>query len=161
MSSDVAPRSQRTNRRQVLIGAIASLFIIGAAQAAEPEAIGHVKVARGDVRIIVDGMSETSAKPGSPVSIGSTVVTGPDSSVGITLRDNTLLALGPDSRLTLDAFRFAPAKGELGLLVTLLKGTLEFVSGAIARLRPEAVKVRTPTSTIGVRGTRFLVKVDD
>ena len=34
-------------------------------------------------------------------------------------------------------------------------------SGLIAKMRPEAQTVRTPTGTIGVRGTHFLVKIDD
>ena len=42
----------------------------------------------------------------------------------------------------------------------LTKGTLNYVSGAIAKISPEAVAVKTPTGTIGVRGTQFVVKVD-
>ena len=38
---------------------------------------------------------------------------------------------------------------------------MNYVSGVIAKLQPDAVSVKTPTGTIGVRGTQFVVKVDD
>lgn len=128
--------------------------------AQQAEVVGHFKAVHGKVSVITAGVSE-AARPGSPVAIGSLIVTDADSSAGIALKDNTLLALGQQSRLSIDEFRFAPARGALGLVATIARGTLDFVSGMIARLRPESVVVRTPTSTIGVRGTHFAVKVED
>ena len=40
------------------------------------------------------------------------------------------------------------------------KGTLNVVSGVIAKLKPESVSVKTPTGEIGVRGTTYLIKVE-
>ena len=37
---------------------------------------------------------------------------------------------------------------------------MAYVSGRIAKLMPEAVRLETPTSVIGVRGTHALVKVE-
>jgi hypothetical protein len=48
----------------------------------------------------------------------------------------------------------------LKLWATISKGTLQYVSGVIAKLKPDAVAVRTPTGVIGVRGTRFVVMVE-
>ena len=39
------------------------------------------------------------------------------------------------------------------------RGTLGIVSGQIAKQTPDAMRVRTPTSILGVRGTKFLVEV--
>jgi hypothetical protein len=72
-----------------------------------------------------------------------------------------LVSLGPDTEVTIDEYLFAPANGELKLAASLAKGTLQYISGVIAKLRPEAVSVKTPTGIIGVRGTRFLAKVEE
>lgn len=122
---------------------------------------GVVKTVRGQAWIERGERSEAAA-PGTRVHAGSVIRTGDgDSAVGVALKDDTLISLGPGAELRLDEFRFAPASGALALVVRIARGSLEFVSGAIARLRPEAVLVNTPTASLGVRGTRFLVRIDE
>lgn len=70
------------------------------------------------------------------------------------------LSIGPDSELALATFAYAPAENRLALVVRLTRGALAFVSGRIAKLMPEAVRLETPTSVIGVRGTHALVNVE-
>jgi len=72
-----------------------------------------------------------------------------------------VMAFGPDTELTVDQYLYAPAQGQLQLGASLLKGSLNYVSGVIAKLKPEAVTVKTPTGIIGVRGTQFVAKVED
>lgn len=123
--------------------------------------VGLVKTARGEAWVETDGRTEIAA-PGTRIHATSVIRTGGgDSAVGIALKDNTLISLGPGAELRVDEFRFAPASGALALVLRLGRGSLEFVSGAIARLRPEAVIVNTPTASLGVRGTRFLVRTDE
>ena len=43
----------------------------------------------------------------------------------------------------------------------LKKGTLAVVSGQIVKQSPEAMRIRTPAAIMGVRGTEFIVKVDE
>jgi hypothetical protein len=76
------------------------------------------------------------------------------------LRDESRVSLGPNSELTLSAFAYAPSEGRLALALRMARGMLSYVSGRIAALMPEAVKLETPSSVIGVRGTHALVKVD-
>jgi hypothetical protein len=71
------------------------------------------------------------------------------------------MSFGPDTELTVDEYLYAPTQGKLKLAATLGKGSLNYVSGVIAKLQPDAVIVKTPTGTIGVRGTQFAVKVED
>ena len=52
-------------------------------------------------------------------------------------------------------------KGELKLSTQLTRGTLNYISGVIAKLKPTAVTVKTPTGIIGVRGTQFVAKVEE
>ncbi len=121
--------------------------------------IGFVKVVNGETGLI-STTGNIPLKPGVAISVGDTLITGDNSSVGVTLNDNTVLSLGPDTALRIDEFTYAPAQGKLKLLVNILKGTLHYISGVIAKLKPEAVSVKTPAGVIGVRGTRFLVKTE-
>jgi hypothetical protein len=71
------------------------------------------------------------------------------------------MSIGPNTELTVDEYLYAPSKGKLKLGATMAKGTLAYLSGAIAKIKPDAVTVKTPTGTIGVRGTHFVLKVED
>jgi hypothetical protein len=63
--------------------------------------------------------------------------------------------------LTVDEYLYDPAQNQLKLGTSLARGTLNYVSGVIAKLKPEAVAVKTPTGIIGVRGTQFVARVED
>ena len=65
------------------------------------------------------------------------------------------------SRVELKQFRFNPTTQEGESLTQLHRGTLAIVSGQIAKRSPDAMKVQTPTTILGVRGTRFAVKVEE
>jgi len=128
--------------------------------AADAEPIGYVMKVSGDASVVSAGKS-IPAKVGTPVVEGSTLRVGANSAMGVTLKDNTVMSLGPNSEMVIDEYLYAPAKNDLKLTTRMVHGTLNFISGVIAKLRPEAVQINTPTGTIGVRGTHFLVKVDE
>lgn len=130
------------------------------AQADDSEIAGYVKTIRGSASIESSGRSSAISE-GSAVRLGDRLRTGADASIGLTLKDNTMLSIGPNSELSIDEFVFSPATDQLGLSARLFSGTLHFISGVIAKLRPSAVRIVTPTATIGVRGTRFVVKTDE
>jgi hypothetical protein len=123
------------------------------------EAIGFVKTVSGDATVS-DGGKSVKAVPGTPVRVNSVLKTGPKGSMGVTFKDNQVMSFGPDTELTVHEYLYAPAKGELKFAASMSKGTLNVVSGVIAKLKPEAVSVKTPTGLIGVRGTNYLIKVD-
>ena len=95
---------------------------------------------------------------GDPVWEGDRIVSGPKSAAALTLRDGTVLSIGADSTVDLAQFQFEPTTHEGNVLIALAKGSLRLVTGLIAKLRPEQVKVTTPTTVIGVRGTDFIVE---
>ncbi|HEV8646395.1 MAG TPA: FecR domain-containing protein [Burkholderiales bacterium] len=121
---------------------------------------GRVKVSKGDVQIERDG-KRLPAPVGARIRARDTVKTGPDGSVGITFQDNSLLSAGPNSELVIECFVFDSTthKGEFD--TALKKGTLAVVSGKIVKQSPEAMRVKTPAAIMGVRGTEFVVKVDE
>ena len=137
-----------------------ALCAASSAACAQTEPIGYVKTRIGEA-MVLSGTSILAVDPGLALRVGDIIRTGRDGRLGFSLSDNTVMALGPNAELVVDEYLFRPGEGELGLVVRLARGTLHFISGAIAKLRPEAVKVRTSTGTIGVRGTRFLVRAED
>lgn len=128
------------------------------APAAAGTAIGYVKTAKGEA-FVESGGQAIKAVEGTPLKVSDVIRTGADGAVGITLKDNTVMSFGPSTRFTLEEYLFAPAKGDLKLGGRLASGSLHYVSGLIAKAKPEAVNLKTPTGTIGVRGTRFVVVV--
>ena len=126
--------------------------------AAEPA--GIVKVANGAVTIERSG-EKHAAQPGMRVEAGDRIITGRDSSVGITLRDNTLLSAGSDSVLVVDKFLFNSTTHAGEIDASVKRGTVSVISGKIARQSPEAVRFRTPNAILGVRGTSFVIDVGE
>ena len=125
---------------------------------AEQVLAGKVKKIRGTV-FVVRGDRTQTLRVGDPVFQNDLMQTGSTGAVGIIFEDNTILSLGPKSRLAIDGYTFAPEQGKLSLLLRLLRGTASYLSGIIGKQAPEAVKFQTPDATIGIRGTKFLVKV--
>ncbi|WP_343731596.1 FecR domain-containing protein [Duganella sp.] len=121
---------------------------------------GMIKTAKGSAAIERDGQ-KTPAKAGAALMASDRVVTGADGSVGITLRDETLLAVGPNSNVWLEKYAFDPTSHEGTLNATVKKGTLGVISGKLSKQSPGAVQFRTPTSILGVRGTEFVIDVKD
>lgn len=127
---------------------------------ADEAPVGFVKNVTGEASVTTNGQKKT-AEPGTPIHTGSVLRTGARSSLGITFKDETVMSFGPDTELTIDEYLYAPAQGKLKLGSRLTRGTLNYVSGVIAKLQPEAVSVATPSGTIGIRGTQFVVRVDE
>ena len=139
---------------------VVALGVPAFALAAGPETAGVVRVSAGPATVTRDGRVFPAAV-GTTLRAGDTLATGPGGSLGVILRDNSSLSLGPESRLVIRKFLFAPAEGKLGLIVRLSRGTLACISGLIAKLAPESVRFETPSATIGIRGTRFALKAGE
>jgi hypothetical protein len=60
----------------------------------------------------------------------------------------------------LDRFEFAPSEGRLGFTLRIARGMLAYVSGRIARLAPDSVRLETPSALVGVRGTHLAIRVE-
>ena len=140
----------------------ASLAILLAAIAASPALadVGQIKIAKGQVTIDRQGQLLPGAV-GLLLEAADVVKTGADGSVGITMRDNSLLSAGPNSIVALERFEFDPTTSQGRFETNLQRGTLAVVSGRIAKKSPDAMKVRTPSAVLGVRGTEFVVFVDE
>lgn len=134
--------------------------ILAALALAQPAAaeIGRIKSMVGEVSI-QRGATRIAAAPGVQLDQGDVVLTGKTGRVGIAFLDNTRMALGPNGRITLSEFAYDRSRQTGSFVTSVDRGSLGVVSGNIAKSRRDAMRVRTPTSMLGVRGTRFVVEV--
>jgi hypothetical protein len=136
------------------------LFISGKASAASaPSRVATVQKVSGAATVLRQGQTIPAAI-GLEVWENDTLRTGPNGSLGVLFRDDTQLSLGPGSVLVIDEFVFAPGEGKFSIVLRMLKGTASYLSGLISKLSPESAHFETPTASIGIRGTKFVVKVE-
>ena len=122
--------------------------------------IGYIKTVSGETFVTTAGNPVKGAL-GTPVHLGSVLKTSANASMGVTFKDETVISFGPNTELTVEEYLYSPSQGKLKLGSKLAKGSMNYVSGVIAKLKPDAVSVTTPVGTIGVRGTQFLVLVEE
>ena len=136
---------------------VAALGFAGAAGGAD---IGLIKVANGSVEI-QRGASKLAARVGTSVQTSDVVVTGADGSAGITFTDNSLVSVGPNTVFAIEKYSFDSTTHAGQFEGNLRQGRLAAVSGKMVKQSPESMKIRTPSAIMGVRGTEFVVQVDE
>jgi hypothetical protein len=130
------------------------------AAAAWADDVGQIKTVRGAVHVERDGQ-QLAAAQGMWLRQSDRLVTGADGAVGVTFLDNSMLSAGPGTVLAIDRYSFDSTTHAGHFDTSLQKGTLAVVSGKIVKQSPGAMRVRTPASVMGVRGTEFVVSVEE
>jgi hypothetical protein len=143
--------------RKITLAAFA-LTLLAAQAASASDTIGYVKTMTGKATVVRSG-TEHELAVGAPLFEDDLLKTAKDSSLGVTMKDGTMLSAGPETDLLLDKYAYAPKSGQLGFVARVSQGTLDFVSGMLGKLAPESVAIQTPTGVIGMRGTHFVVRV--
>ncbi len=142
-----------------LLAAVA-LLVVPLQAGADTGGIGKFRLVSGESYVIRDG-ERSKAEVGGIVRQKDVIETAGDGAVGVTFNDNTVFSAGPNSSVSMEEFKFNPVTLKGSFLAKLGKGTLSVVSGDIARGSPKAMRIRTPSAILGVRGTRFLVRVNE
>lgn len=122
--------------------------------------IGWVEKISGQVTVVhADGRSET-LRQGAPVLQGDVIKTAAGANVGLVFTDRSTFHLAGNGEMVLDEFVFDPAApGDGSSSISLLKGTFSLASGQIAHAHPGAQSIRTPTMSVGIRGTTIAGEV--
>jgi hypothetical protein len=139
--------------RQILTIAAVAL----ATSAAQAE-IARIKSSAGTA-LVERGAGRLPASPGLQLSAGDRLVTGKNGRISLTFVDNTRFSVGPNSRIAVSQFAYDRTRQRGQFVTQVDRGSLAIVSGQIAKSDRDAMKVRTPSSLLGVRGTRFIVEV--
>jgi hypothetical protein len=127
--------------------------------AQQPSPAGHVKTVSGSA-FIVRQNAIIPARAGEAVFASDALRTAADGAVGVTLKDDTRISLGPSSELRLERYVYAPGEGGLGMVLNFVHGVGVYVSGRMAKLAPDSIRLETPAAIVGVRGTTVAVHVE-
>lgn len=145
-----------------LQSAVVALMLVGTMAAPvvaqERPVAGRIKVSTGAAFIVRDG-AQLPAELGQNLFETDGLRTGGDGKIGVTLNDDTRLSLGPNSELKLERFTYAPADSSFGLALKFIRGAATYVSGRIAKLAPDSIRLETPAAIVGVRGTTLAISV--
>lgn len=126
---------------------------------AQSEHVALFKNVTGDLKIIRE-QSEIVPQAGTQVFKSDVIISSANATGGIAFKDGTLLTVGPSSEVEISRYVFEPEEAKYDFSLYLKKGSAIYSSGKLGKLSPESVNVSTPRATVGVRGTRFIVKVD-
>jgi hypothetical protein len=138
---------------------LASILIGPGSPVAVDAFVGVVKTMEGSAVITRNGET-ISVVTGMEIKQADVVKTDGRGTVGLVFSDDTRISMGPNTELAVDDYLFEPVERKLSFVLRLIRGTLSFLSGQMAKLSPESVQLVMPAATIGVRGTHVLIKVD-
>jgi len=148
---------------RILITLVPLLLVSGWAGATDltsKKYIGSMREAEG--RIMMDrGGREIFARRGMRLFRKDVIYSTSNAKGAVVFRDETSIRFGPDTTVSLEDFDYVPAEKKYLLHTGVAKGVVVFVTGALAKVAPETVAVTTPKGTIGIRGTKFSIKVEE
>jgi hypothetical protein len=142
---------------KTVLTAFALLLAAVPAFGQQPAPAGRIKVTTGAVFVVREGKA-VPANPGDVLFEADGLRTGANGRLGVILKDDTRIALGPSSEIRLDRFAYAPAEGQFGFALRLVRGVAAYVSGRIAKLAPDSIRLETPAAIVGVRGTTVVLR---
>lgn len=148
------------NKPRIAFAVIVLLLGASPVLAQEASGAGRVKVASGAAFVVREGRAIPAA-PGQVVLVADVLRTGTDGRLGVTLNDDTRVSLGPTSEIRVDRFSYGATDGGMALALRFVRGVAAYVSGRIAKLSPDSVRLETPAAIVGVRGTTLAIRVDE
>jgi hypothetical protein len=143
----------------ILLASLLAITLVlrpGLAMAATPEIGGAVAV-KNDVTA-ANGAETRKLEKGAKVFQNETLATSNSASAEIEFLDKTKLAVGPSARIVLDKFLYDANAAPGSISINLAKGAFRFITGGSPKA---AYEIKTPTASMGVRGTVFDVYVAD
>lgn len=133
------------------------LLFAGVAQAE----IGSVSELRGNGEVVRQGSTDKLlAEMALDIFPYDDVRTG-RGRIAIEFLDSSIVRLTEHSKIVIDEFVYDPDPSKSKLAISMASGTARFLTGGLGRINKENIKIKTPTATIGIRGTDFTTTVDE
>jgi hypothetical protein len=123
-----------------------------AADATLPVLAGKVELVEGDVRFYDKNQQLRVPKLGDWIYQGDSIVTGADGEVHFSMEDGGYIGVRPNTKMRIVNYKAEGGSDDTSV-IGLLQGSFRSVTGWIASLNRQNYVIRTPTATIGVRGT--------
>ena len=147
---------------KLLLATIISAMPIAHVQAQAPAAsteAGKVLMAIGEVKVARSGQVLPLAK-GASLQAGDSVITGIASNAQLRMSDGAVIALRAQSEFKINQYSFnGKSDGSEKAELSLVKGGVRAVTGAIGRENKDNLKINAVVATVGIRGTGFNINV--
>ena len=124
------------------------------------DTIGMVNEVKGNAIVVRDG-KQNALEKGFKLKINDTLKTGPDAAMGVIFIDETVMSIGANSELAVNEYVFKPDQSRFSFVVKMIRGTAAYMSGLIAKISPESARFITPSASIGIRGTKMVIQVEN
>src|ERR1700731_3408020 len=123
-----------------------------------PDPVGSVATLQGGASVTRNNATSALALR-DPVYKTDVLQTSVDGTLGITFDDETTFTLKPNTRLAVDEFVYQEGGSDNAAIFNVVRGTAAFVAAEVAHTGN--MKIDTPTSSLGIRGTTGLVEVPE
>jgi hypothetical protein len=145
-------------RRLCAIGlaAVAGLACAQSPSDGLPPDAARVLLSEGATMLVRGTSYSTPVRPEVPIRSGDRIRTGADGRVQLRFTDGALISLQPDSEFRVASYAFDAAR-QRGWF-ELAQGSMRAISGRIGKRDRDDWRLRTPTATVGIRGTEFTVE---
>lgn len=152
--------------RKPLRGLLLIAVGLHAESALAQQQAGVSAAVRGEVQLVAAAAPRGTpagrrVASGEPIFMGDRIGTGAESGLQLMLLDETTLTIGPNAAVTVDEFVYDPARGSGKVGLTVTRGAFRFITGKVARNEPQNVEIRTPSGTLGIRGTIVVGRIDE
>jgi hypothetical protein len=124
----------------------------GAARSVEVNIAARISLMEGEVGVFNAAKKKRAVQVGDHVTEGDDIVTGGDGELHLEMEDGGFMSVRPNTNVRIVKYQ---AKGEDtdSVVLGLLQGSFRTVTGWIGRYNPKGYTIKTPTASIGVRGT--------
>lgn len=117
---------------------------------------------RGEVQVKNAAGAIRTASANEAVIPGESVLTGADSQVVLKFEDGHVIALKDNTDFAVRSYRYeANAPAQNSMLLSLVKGGLRSLTGLLGRANKQSFELRTPTATIGIRGSDWMAALQN
>lgn len=133
---------------------LATAFLLVALANVAWASVGQFQFVSGDVRIVAPDGRERPAQKGSEINQGESVISAKGATAQLRMLDGGILAIRQDTQMRIDEFRFnGQEDGSERSFFSLVKGGFRSITGTVGKLHKENYRIKTPSATIGIRGT--------
>ena len=123
--------------------------------------IGGISEIRGNGEITrVDSSEALTAELNSDIFSYDDVRTG-KGRLAIQFLDDSVVKLTEHSKLIIDEYIFDSDPSKSKMALNMASGTARFITGKLGKINKQNISIKTPTATIGIRGTDFTTTVDE
>lgn len=132
---------------------------VGMNTAYAADAIGRVIKIEGSAYAQLATETRRELRIGAKIFAQDTVNTDSEALLTILFKDKTRFELGPESTLAVSEYKYNQTADDK-VSMKVVKGAFRFVTGLVAKEKPENMEVETAVATIGIRGTNVIGEAD-